>query len=132
MGGSPVKIIKKTIDKAFGGGSDAPAVSATSAIQDRREEVVKETAPKAKKLVNRRIRRSRRTRSRLAGFAPSPVEALGTGVRNPTGTGKTKLGAQMDRGIPEYKRNPRFIDLKKSCECKTDCECQKERKKEDE
>jgi|TARA_B100001093_G_C26702470_1_gene959713 hypothetical protein len=38
----------------------------------------------------------------------------------------------MDRGIPEYKRNPRFIDLKKSCECQKDCECQKERKKEDE
>jgi hypothetical protein len=38
----------------------------------------------------------------------------------------------MDRGIPEYKRNPRFIILKKSCECKKDCECQKERKKEDE
>ena len=92
MGGSPVKIIKKTIDKAFGGGS-SPAASATSAIQDRREEVIKETAPKGKKLVGRKIRRSRRNRSQLAGFAPSPVEALGTGVRNPTGTGKTKLGA---------------------------------------
>lgn len=94
MGGSPVKVIKKTIDRAFGGGSDAPAVSATSEIQDRREEVIKETAPKGKKLVGRKIRRSRRNRSQLAGFAPSPVEALGTGVRNPTaGTGKTKLGA---------------------------------------
>ena len=93
MGGSPAKIIKKTIDKAFGGGSDpAPAVSATSAIQDRREEVVKETAPKAKKLVNRRIRRTRRARSELAGDF-TQTAALGTGVRNPTSTGKTKLGA---------------------------------------
>jgi len=94
MGGSPVKVIKKTIDRAFGGGSDpAPAVSATSAIQDRREEVVKETAPKGKKLVGRKIRRSRRNRSQLAGDFTNTA-ALGTGVRNPTaGTGKTKLGA---------------------------------------
>jgi len=94
MGGSPVKVIKKTITRAFGGGGDAaPAVSATSAIQDRREEVVKETAAKGKKLVGRKFRRSRRNRSNLAGFVPSPVEALGTGVRNPTGSGKTKLGS---------------------------------------
>ncbi len=92
MGGSPIKVIKKTITNAFGGGSDAPAVSATSAIQDRREEVIKETAPKAKKLVNRRIRRSKRNRSQLAGDF-TQTAALGTGVRNPTGTGKTKLGA---------------------------------------
>tara|TARA_R100001463_G_scaffold43066_2_gene89958 strand:+ start:3170 stop:3457 length:288 start_codon:yes stop_codon:yes gene_type:complete len=95
MGGSPIKVIKKTITKALGGSSSAaPAVSATSKIQDRREEVVKETLPKGKKLVGRRIRRNRRRRSNLAGFIePVTAEALGTGVRNPTGTGKTKLGA---------------------------------------
>ena len=93
MGGSPIKVIKKTITKALGGSSSA-APAATSAIQDRREEVIKETAPKAKKLVGRRIRRNRRRRSNLAGFIePVTAEALGTGVRNPTGTGKTKLGA---------------------------------------
>ena len=93
MGGSPVKVIKKTITRAFGGGGDAaPAVSATSAIQDRREEVIKETAAKGKKLVGRKFKRSRRNRSNLAGFI-EPVEALGTGVRNPTGAGKTKLGS---------------------------------------
>jgi hypothetical protein len=94
MGGSPVKIIKKTITKAFGGGGDdTPAVSATSAIRDRREEVAKETLAKGKKLVGRKFKRSKRNRSSLTGFVPSPVEALGAGVRNPTGTGKTKLGA---------------------------------------
>jgi len=93
MGGSPVKVIKKTITRAFGGGGDdTPAASATSKIQDRREEVIKETLPKGKKLVGRRIRRSRRNRSQLAGDF-TQTAALGTGVRNPTSTGKTKLGA---------------------------------------
>jgi hypothetical protein len=95
MGGSPAKIIRKVISPVtniIGGGDDTPAQSATSAIQDRRKEVVKETAAEGKKLVSKKFKRSRRSRSNLAGDF-TQTAALGTGVRNPSGTGKTKLGA---------------------------------------
>ena len=95
MGGSPAKIIRKVISpvtKIVGGGGGSPAASATSAIQDRRKEVVKETAAEGKKLVSKKFKRSRRSRSNLAGDF-TQTAALGTGVRNPSGTGKTKLGA---------------------------------------
>ena len=41
MGGSPAKIIKKTISKVTGGGGGG-SPSATSEIQDRKKVVVKE------------------------------------------------------------------------------------------
>ena len=36
----------------------------------------------------------------------------------------------MDREIPDYNRNPRFIKLKKTCSCKENCKCQAEQKRE--
>jgi hypothetical protein len=92
MGGSPVKIIKKAVSRVTGIGGEPPAASATSAIQDRRKEVVKETAAEGKKLVSKKFKRSRRSRSNLVGDF-TDTAALGTGVRNPSGTGKNKLGA---------------------------------------
>ena len=96
MGGSPAKIIRKVISPITnvvgGGGGSPPAASATSEIQDRRKEVVKATAAEGKKLVSKKFKRSRRSRSNLAGDF-TQTAALGTGVRNPSGTGKTKLGA---------------------------------------
>ena len=91
MGGSPARVIKKTITRVVGGGS-SPGASATSEIQDRRKEVVKETAAEGKKLVRRKVGgRKRRNVSTLANYAPST--SLGeTTVRNPRDT-KTKLGA---------------------------------------
>ena len=93
MGGSPARVIKKTISKVTGGGS-SPGTSATSAIQDRRKEVVKETAAEGKKLVRRKVGgRKRRNVSTLANYAPDPTSQLGgTTVRNPRDT-KNKLGA---------------------------------------
>jgi len=91
MGGSPARIIKKTISKVTGGGS-SPGVSATSEIQDRRKEVVKETAAEGKKLVRRKVGgRKRRSVSQLANYAPS-TQLGETSVRNPKDTKKT-LGA---------------------------------------
>ena len=91
MGGSPARIIKKTISKVTGGGS-SPGVSATSAIQDRRKEVVKETAAEGKKLVRRKVGgRKRRNVSTLTNYAAS-TQLGETSVRNPR-DGKTKLGA---------------------------------------
>ena len=91
MGGSPARIIKKTISKVTGGGS-SPGASATSEIQDRRKEVVKETAAEGKKLVRRKVGgRKRRSVSQLANYAPS-TQLGETSVRNPKDTKKT-LGA---------------------------------------
>ena len=90
MGGSPARVIKKTISKVTGGGGGSP--SATSQIEDRRTEVKKTTEPEGKKLVRRKVGgRKRRNVSTLANYAPST--SLGeTTVRNPRDT-KTKLGA---------------------------------------
>ena len=91
MGGSPARVIKKTITRVVGGGS-SPGASATSAIQDRRKEVVKETAAEGKKLVRRKVGgRKRRSVSQLANYAPS-TQLGETSVRNPKDTKKT-LGA---------------------------------------
>ena len=85
MGGSPARIIKKTISKVTGGGS-SPGASATSEIQDRRKEVVKETAAEGKKLVRRKVGgRKRRSVSQLANYAPS-TQLGETSVRNPQNT----------------------------------------------
>jgi hypothetical protein len=95
MGGSPAKIIKKTITNVIGGGGGggSPPAQPTSDITERRAEVKKVTEPEGKKLVSRKIKRSRRTRSQLAGDF-TQTAALGAGVRNPgAGTGKTTLGA---------------------------------------
>ena len=90
MGGSPAKIIKKTISKVTGGGGGG-SPSATSEIQDRRKEVVKETTAEGKKLVRRKVGgRSRRNVSSLANYTQSTQ--LGN-VRNPRDGGKTTLGA---------------------------------------
>ena len=91
MGGSPARVIKKTISRVTGGGS-SPGASATSEIQDRRKEVVKETAAEGKKLVRRKVGgRKRRSVSQLANYAPS-TQLGETSVRNPKDTKKT-LGA---------------------------------------
>ena len=91
MGGSPARVIKKTISKVTGGGS-SPGASATSEIQDRRKEVVKTTEPEGKKLVRRKVGgRKRRNVSTLANYAPS-TQLGETASRNPRDT-KTKLGA---------------------------------------
>ena len=91
MGGSPARVIKKTITRVVGGGS-SPGASATSEIQDRRKEVVKETAAEGKKLVRRKVGgRKRRSVSQLANYAPS-TQLGETSVRNPKDTKKT-LGA---------------------------------------
>ena len=94
MGGSPVKIIKKAVSSVVGGGGDSsPPAKPTSDITERRDEVKKVTEPEGKKLVSRKIKRSRRTRASLAGDF-TQTAALGAGVRNPgAGTGKTTLGA---------------------------------------
>ena len=91
MGGSPARVIKKTISKVTGGGGGG-SPSATSQIEDRRTEVKKTTEPEGKKLVRRKVGgRKRRNVSTLANYAPST--SLGeTTVRNPRDT-KTKLGA---------------------------------------
>ena len=90
MGGSPARVIKKTITKAFSGGGGSP--SSTSQIEDRRTEVKKTTEPEGKKLVRRKVGgRKRRNVSTLANYTPST--SLGeTTVRNPRDT-KNKLGA---------------------------------------
>ena len=90
MGGSPARVIKKTITKAFSGGGGSP--SSTSQIEDRRTEVKKTTEPEGKKLVRRKVGgRKRRNVSTLANYAPST--SLGeTATRNPRDT-KNKLGA---------------------------------------
>lgn len=91
MGGSPARVIKKTISRVTGGGS-SPGASATSEIQDRRKEVVKETAAEGKKLVRRKVGgRKRRNVSTLTNYAAS-TQLGQTSVRNPRDT-KTKLGA---------------------------------------
>jgi hypothetical protein len=91
MGGSPARVIKKTISKVTGGGGGG-SPSATSQIEDRRTEVKKTTEPEGKKLVRRKVGgRKRRNVSTLANYAPST--SLGeTTVRNPRDT-KNKLGA---------------------------------------
>jgi len=93
MGGSPARVIKKTISKVTGGGGggSSPA-QPTSDISERRTEVKKTTEPEGKKLVRRKVGgRKRRNVSTLANYAPST--SLGeTTVRNPRDT-KTKLGA---------------------------------------
>ena len=91
MGGSPARVIKKTITRVVGGGS-SPGASATSEIQDRRKEVVKTTEPEGKKLVRRKVGgRKRRNVSTLTNYAAS-TQLGQTTVRNPRDT-KTKLGA---------------------------------------
>ncbi len=89
MGGSPARVIKKTISRVTGGGGSP---SATSQIEDRRTEVKKTTEPEGKKLVRRKVGgRKRRNVSTLANYAPST--SLGeTASRNPRDT-KNKLGA---------------------------------------
>ena len=91
MGGSPARVIKKSITRVVGGGGGG-SPSATSQIEDRRTEVKKTTEPEGKKLVRRKVGgRKRRNVSTLANYAPST--SLGeTTVRNPRDT-KTKLGA---------------------------------------
>ena len=91
MGGSPARVIKKTISKVTGGGGGG-SPSATSQIEDRRTEVKKTTEPEGKKLVRRKVGgRKRRNVSTLANYAPST--SLGETVsRNPRDT-KNKLGA---------------------------------------
>jgi len=91
MGGSPARVIKKTISKVTGGGGGGSS-SATSQIEDRRTEVKKTTEPEGKKLVRRKVGgRKRRNVSTLANYAPST--SLGETVsRNPRDT-KNKLGA---------------------------------------
>lgn len=91
MGGSPARVIKKTISKVTGGGGGG-SPSATSQIEDRRTEVKKTTEPEGKKLVRRKVGgRKRRNVSTLANYAPST--SLGeTATRNPRDT-KNKLGA---------------------------------------
>jgi len=37
-----------------------------------------------------------------------------------------------DRDTPEYKRNPRFVKLKNSCECNDNCKCSNKEKKREE
>jgi len=94
MGGSPARIIKKTITKVVGGGGVAKSPSSTSQIEDRRTEVKKTTEPEGKKLVRRKVGgRKRRNVSTLANYAPDPTAQLGgTTARNPRDT-KNKLGA---------------------------------------
>lgn len=89
MGGSPARIIKKTISKVTGGGGSP---SATSEIEDRRTEVKKTTEPEGRKLVRRKVTgRKRRNVSTLTNYAPS-TQLDGTMARNPRDT-KNKLGA---------------------------------------
>ena len=90
MGGSPARVIKKTITKAFSGGGGSP--SSTSQIEERRTGVKKTTEPEGKKLVRRKVGgRKRRNVSQLANYAPS-TQLGETSVRNPQNTKKT-LGA---------------------------------------
>ena len=91
MGGSPARVIKKTISKVTGGGGGG-SPSATSQIEDRRTEVKKTTEPEGKKLVRRKVGgRKRRNVSTLTNYAAS-TQLGETSVRNPRDT-KTKLGA---------------------------------------
>ena len=74
MGGSPARVIKKTISKVTGGGGGG-SPSATSQIEDRRTVGG----------------RKRRNVSTLANYAPS-TQLGETASRNPRDT-KNKLGA---------------------------------------
>ena len=54
MGGSPARVIKKTITRVVGGGGGgSPPAQPTSDISERRTEVKKATEPEGKKLVRR-------------------------------------------------------------------------------
>jgi hypothetical protein len=91
MGGSPARIIKKTITSVIGGGGGSPPSQPTSDISERRAEVKKVTEPEGKKLVRRKVSRGRKIRS---GSTLTTADAsLGGSVRNPRDTGKTTLGA---------------------------------------
>ena len=93
MGGSPARVIKKTITRVVGGGGGgSPPAQPTSDISERRTEVKKATEPEGKKLVRRKVGgRKRRNVSTLANYAPS-TQLGETSVRNPQNTKKT-LGA---------------------------------------
>jgi|TARA_S200000501_G_scaffold52245_1_gene42412 hypothetical protein len=93
MGGSPARVIKKTITRVVGGGGGgSPPAQPTSDISERRTEVKKATEPEGKKLVRRKVTgRKRRSVSQLANYAPS-TQLGETSVRNPQNTKKT-LGA---------------------------------------
>ena len=93
MGGSPARVIKKTISKVTGGGGGgSPPAQPTSDISERRTEVKKATEPEGKKLVRRKVGgRKRRNVSTLTNYAAS-TQLGETSVRNPRDT-KTKLGA---------------------------------------
>ena len=93
MGGSPARVIKKTITRVVGGGGGgSPPAQSTSDISERRTEVKKATEPEGKKLVRRKVTgRKRRSVSQLANYAPS-TQLGETSVRNPQNTKKT-LGA---------------------------------------
>ena len=93
MGGSPARVIKKTISKVTGGGGGgSPPSQPTSDISERRTEVKKTTEPEGKKLVRRKVGgRKRRNVSTLTNYTAS-TQLGETTVRNPRDT-KTKLGA---------------------------------------
>jgi hypothetical protein len=93
MGGSPARIIKKTITRGVGGGGVAKSPSATSQIEDRRTEVKKTTEPEGKKLVRRKVSRKRKS-NRGSSLITSNSNLGDTNmVRNPRDTGKKTLGA---------------------------------------
>ena len=91
MGGSPARVIKKTITKAFSGGGGSP--SSTSQIEDRRTEVKKTTEPEGKKLVRRKVSRKRKSNRGSSLITSNSNLGEGSMVRNPRDTGKKTLGA---------------------------------------
>ena len=94
MGGSPARIIKKTISSVVGGGGGgSPPAQPTSEITERRVEVKKVTEPQDKKLVRRKVSRGRKIRSGSSLTTADASLGGGTMVRNPRDTGKKTLGA---------------------------------------
>ena len=94
MGGSPARVIKKTISKVTGGGGGgSPPAQPTSDISERRTEVKKVTEPEGKKLVRRKVSRKRKSNRGSSLITSNSNLGEGSMVRNPRDTGKKTLGA---------------------------------------